>query len=135
MKFTYHRYQRNCSLAMVTACQASGKRPAEWCREQSISGKIYSYHLCKLRREGQLPLPEPEPAEKAEPDHVTFCEVVLETDEKDASQRERGPEVPGPVSVRPLPAVAVEYGRFRIGINEGTSKEMIQNVLEVIAHV
>lgn len=134
-KFVYHRYQRNRSIEMVTACQASGKQAAEWCREHSIPSKTYSYHVRKLRREGLLPSPKPEPPVNDAEDHVTFCEIDLRTAEVDAGKPGLPLEEAKPAPVGPAPLITVEYGKFRIAISDGAGREMIQNVMEVIAHV
>lgn len=134
-KFVYHRYQRNSSIEMVTACQASGKRAAEWCREHSIPRKTYSYHVRKLRLKGLLPAFKSTPPVEYAKEQVTFCEIDLRTVEVDARQPGLPLEEASAAPAGPAPLITVEYGRFRIAISEGAGRDLIQNVMEAIAHV
>ena len=132
--FVYKKHVRNNSLRIVSECIDSGLQVAEWCRQHSVPKNTYYYHHAKLRREGRLPGRKGAVSKSDGLEQVVFCEIPLFPSEGDCPP---GTSCGGdePVRSGPDPAIVVEYGKFRLSINQSAGKDLILHVMEAVAHV
>lgn len=120
--YKFEEVKNEYSVSLVTARLESGLSIVEWCERNDVTVSTYNYHARKLRKMGIYPsVPEHAGGEAlaADGQATLFAELVPPTMGAPKAQ----------------PEVTVECGKFRILVSGSASRETLERVMEVAAHV
>lgn len=115
--------------AVIEQCQSrpEGQTIAQWCEQNDVNENQYYYWQRRVRKKAFLELPSALPACEPQETAVTFAEIPVLTDNREAATPDSFHEF--------RPEAVIRRGDIMIGFKNSISDRLLGRILKEMSHV